>query len=324
MALNARRSGSAHEGDYDLVGSRLGRSYCRCMAKCVRDRRDSRRAITRMSDRHIVERVSFLLSLLLVACHATAGSTAEPRRFEIMGSSEDWIAVRENVADRGHEPAKRCGYPGLADSIVGQSIHFLELTEPMKRGRIVELDAFAASYEIFAAPGADGGCTDSATSKSRRTAAHRFAAEHEVELAPKASPLAILGEPIRSDSCEALERTQSPGDCGRLFELTVDGKPLRIARSLLAVPEAPDYVTCQFMGHRFLAALQVSWLGLAKYGALSAPGGFVSHYDCRPQLFLPLQVYESDELISILLAFRGENVADWSEHVSILVFPKTE
>jgi hypothetical protein len=251
-----------------------------------------------------------------------AQTQASPPRFELVGESEDWLAFRENIRD-AREPSADCRYPGLADGVRGVTLHFLELSDRHDRGDLMPVDRFAASFPVYETASATAKCTPAPVAAQRQKEAAGYAAKRGITLTPPKAPMATFGSPVRAATCEPLKKATASTACDAMYQSKIDGSALRIVRILTAVPRAPDYSGCQFVGHQFVVGLQVTWMNLGTAESLSVPGGVAEHYDCRPQSFMPIRLYALAEHLVVMTSFRGDNIADSTEHQYVLVMPRT-
>jgi len=260
-------------------------------------------------------------ALAVVLGVSVAHAQPPPAQFELIGASEEWLAFRENIQE-AHEPLADCRYPGLSAATRAMRVHFVRLSEPDKRGELVQIDRFDQSFTIYEPTSDATGCTSQELSEQRRKQADAFALKHGFAISNPIHPLVAFGSVVQAEACEAAKKVVGHTGCDERYEAKIDGQPIRLARILTAVPRAPDYVTCQFVGHRFVLGLQVSWLDLGTAESLYAPGGFAEHYDCRAQSFMPIRLYALPEIIIVLASFRGDNIADFNEHLSVIVMPR--
>jgi hypothetical protein len=269
---------------------------------------------------------AMLVALVFTAAgHAQTSKPSKPStpapQFELAGASDDWLLFRESIRD-AREPLADCNYPGLSGGTRGLKLHFLKLSEAHKSGDLVPVARFDSSFAIYQPAGDASACTSPDISARRRRAAEAFASSVGVTISQSIRPLAVFGSAVSAKACEPLKKRLAASACDASYTGRIDGKPIRIARLLTAVPRAPDYNTCQFLGHRFMVAVQVSWLDLGEPESRSVPGGFAEHYDCRPQLFMPIQLYALPDQVVLLASFRGDNVADRSEYPHVIVMPR--
>lgn len=266
--------------------------------------------------------VTFAAVVALWGCSAEAAqSPAPPPQFEVIGASETWLAFREQLP-LAHETVQECGYPGVPPSAAGVAVHFLALSDRHAGGALVKVEAFDTTIVIYQRAGSAAECTPRATSELRWKQAEAFADRNDLTLLTDARPVASLGAAVRAEACEALMKVREKRPCDAFHEISIEGEPLQLAVLLTAVPQLPDLETCQFTGHRFVAALQVKWMDLGEFGSLAAPGGFADHYDCRAQLFMPVLVYALADWIVVLASFRGDNMADAREYPHVIVMPR--
>jgi len=246
---------------------------------------------------------------------AASSPKPAPFQFEVLGASSDWVVLRENVRAKGDDPAP-CKYPGLDPSEqVGVSVRFVKLTPEAKRGKLFELDPAAADKTLpVYAPGPAESCTSAADVESHWRDVRSHAESLGVTLAQKAPAPAVLGAAVPSTACVLIGDKRDTKSCQKSYPEKVAGGPIKVAVSLSAVPEAPDLKTCQFVGQRFEAAIQVDGLDFGSVGGSGAPGGFANHYDCRSQEFEPLRLYKLDGTAVLMGGFRGTNMADRAAH----------
>jgi hypothetical protein len=263
---------------------------------------------------------NFALPAMLVLVPAAACAAAF--QFEAIGASDSWIVIRENIPASPADTAA-CSYPGLDPSeYVGVMVRFMRLSPEAKRGRLVPLDMQGRSMTLYTPARRREDCTSSAEADRRWREIDLHAKSLGAGLSAAPPTPVVLGEAVPAKACVLIggaATAKSP--CRRVFTHPLKGGPIRIAVSLAAVPEAPDLRSCQFVGHRFGAAIQVAGLNFATMDSGIAPGGFAGHYDCRAQQFNPLRLYLLDQFMVLLGGFRGTNIADRDEHPFLVVFP---
>jgi hypothetical protein len=252
-----------------------------------------------------------------------AQASTPPPQLELIGASRDWLAFRENIRD-AHEPLADCGYAGLSSNTRAMKLHFIKLPEAHRRGDLVALARFDSSVTVYAPASDASACTPREVTARRRRDAEAFASAHGITLASAGAirPLATFGSAVPAKACEPMKKSAAAGVCDASYRARIDGKPIRIVRALTAVPRAPNYTSCQFLGHRFMVAVQVAWLDLGGPESEHVPGGFAEHYDCRAQLFMPIRLYALPDQVILLASFRGDNIADWSEYPHVIVMPR--
>ncbi len=262
-----------------------------------------------------------LSSLCAVGFLHPAVASAAVHQHEALAVSTDWIVIRENIPVSSTDTAA-CRYPGLDPSeYVGVKIHFIRLSAEAKRGRLVVLPAPDSSYVLYEPKSSGESCTPAADAEQRWRAIAVRAKDLGIELSAKPPVALVLGAPVPAKNCLLIGGTTGAGlPCRRTFKQLLRQVPIQIGVSLLAVPEAPDERTCQFVGQRLVAVMQISGLNFGAMGAV-APGGVLDHYDCRGQQFQPLRLYDLDRFAVILGGFAGANVADRAEHPFLLIFP---
>jgi hypothetical protein len=267
-----------------------------------------------------VARITALAALVFGASAAWAA----PFQFEVIGASSDWVVLRENMRAKDADTAA-CKYPGLEPSEqVGVRVRFVKLSDAAKHGRLLPLEPASddSVLPVYDPAPEAAGCTTAAAAAARWKEIHSRAEGLGVTLAEKAPSPAFLGAPVPASSCVLL-----PGEkhdtkaCHASYAQKVAGGPIKIAVALAAVPEAPELKTCQFVGQRLEAAIQVDGLDFGTVGGSAAPGGFADHYDCRAQEFAPLRLYRLEGTAVLLGGFRGTNMADRAEHPFVIVFP---
>lgn len=268
-----------------------------------------------------------IVSATLLAFVSSQGGYAQtptpPPQLELIGATGDWLAFRENIRD-AHEPLADCGYAGLSGNTRAMKLHFVKLPETHRRGDLVALARFDSSVTVYAPASDASACTSREVSARRRRDAEAFASAHGIALATTGMvrPLATFGSAVPAKACEPMKKSAAAGVCDASYRARIDGKPIRIVRVLTAVPRAPNYTSCQFLGHRFMVAVQVAWLDLGGPESEHVPGGFAEHYDCRAQLFMPIRLYALPDRVILLASFRGDNIADWSEYPHVIVMPR--
>lgn len=263
--------------------------------------------------------LSAMVAALLIA---PAVECAAVFQFEILGVSDNWIMIRENIPVSEADTAA-CSYPGLDPSrYVGATVHFFALSAEAKRGVLVPLEKPESSVALYATTRHGEGCTSASDAERRWRELTDHAKTLGIEV-PTTSPAAVvLGEPVPAKACVLLGNTPiDKPPCRREFKHLLKKGAIQIVVSLTAVPGAPDERVCQFVGHRFGVAIQVAGLDFGKQGSGVAPGGFANHYDCRSQQFDPLRLYVLDGTAVLLGGFSGTNIADRNEFPFVMIFP---
>lgn len=252
---------------------------------------------------------------------ATSGNAAV-FPFEVLGVSENWLVVRENIPARADDTSA-CTYPGLDPSqYVGATVHFFRRSDEDRRGRLLPLEKPAESMTLYAHGHQSQGCTSAANAKQLWGQIASRAASLGVALAATPPAAVVLGAPVPVNACNLLG---GPGvdkpPCRQEFQHTLKEGAIRIAVSLTAVPEAPDLKTCQFVGYRLAIAIAVSGLGFGQPDSTLAPGGFANHFDCRSQQSDALRLYHVGSLVVLMGGFSGRNIAGRTEYPFAMVFP---
>lgn len=261
-----------------------------------------------------------LLAGSMVQAQGQATGPAAPA-FEVLGASAEGLVLRENLPVRATD-TDACRYPGLDPSeYVGAQVHVMPLTPAAQRGRLFE-PALGVQALPLHAPSSGSGCTTPEQAGRHWQAIVERAKSLGIALAAKAPQASVLGQPVPARSCELRGRDAAVlRRCSSEFVRPVGGgRSVRIAVSVLAVPEAPDPAHCQFVGHRVGVAVQVSGLDFAAPGA-PAPGGFVTHHDCRAQQVEPWRLYVFGDRAVLLGGFRGSTMADGRTHPFVVTFP---
>ncbi len=264
-----------------------------------------------------------LLAAMLAALFiAPAATCAAVFQFEVLGVSDNWLIIRENIPLSEADTAA-CSYPGLDPSqYVGATVHFFPLSAEAKRGRLVPLEKPGSSMTLYARGHLGEGCTSASDVERLWAEIVAHAKSLGIEI-PSTLPAAeVLGDAVPADACVLVGSApidKSP--CHREFKHLLKKAAIRIAVSLTAIPEAPDKRFCQYTGHRFGVAIQVAGLDFGKMGSWVAPGGFANHYDCRSQQFDPLRLYLLDRFIVLVGSFSGTNIADRDEYPFAMIFP---
>jgi hypothetical protein len=240
----------------------------------------------------------------------------------VLGVSEDWLVVRENLPSRAADTAA-CAYPGLdSTQYVGATVHFFQRSDEDRRGRLVPLEKAAESLVLYARGRLGEGCSSEAEGKKNWSEIAAHAGSLRVTLAAATRAPAVLGAAVPDKACILLNAAAlDKPPCRREFPRPLKAGAIRIAVSLAAIPEAPDPSTCQFAGYRFGGAIAVEGFNFGKFESRMAPGGFAEHYDCRCQQFDPLRLYALDETMVLVGGFSGTNMADRSEHPFVIIFP---
>jgi hypothetical protein len=243
-------------------------------------------------------------------------------QFEVVGASEGWIVIRENIPASSTDTAA-CTYAGIDPSrFIGATVHFFALSEDAKRGQLVVLGKPQSSMPLYAAVHGDQGCTSEADADRQWKEIVDKARGLGIEIPSTLPTPKLLGEAVQAKRCELIDDTSMDKQpCRREFRHLLKHGIVRIAVSLTAIPEAPDKRVCQYVGHRFGVAIQVGGLDFGKMGSVVAPGGFANHYDCRSQQFNPVRLYSLDDSVVLLGSFSGTNIADRDEYAFFLIFP---
>ena len=247
---------------------------------------------------------------------------AAPFQFEVLSVSGDWLVLRENILAAASDTAA-CGYPGLDPSeFVGSSVHFVRLSPEAARGRATAPAQPESTIAVHAPQRGGAACTSAAETRQRWAEVAMRAQDLGITM-PGAPPVPrVFGGVVPAARCALLggKADAARPPCRSVLRPSLHGMPFRIAVALSAVPEAGDERTCQFVGHRMVAVLQVAGADFGRIGR-PAPGGVVEHFDCRPQQFQPMRLYDLGDVAALLVAFRGANIADRSEHPFVVVFP---
>jgi hypothetical protein len=260
-----------------------------------------------------------LVASLLAASSASAATT----QFELLGASAEWLVVRENVPAKPSD-LSACRYPGLDPSqYVGARVFFVRLPEAAKRGKLLDLTGRDPKLALpwYSPDGSGKRCSSATEVGANWKAIAARAGELGVKVTETASMPVLLGPPVAASACLLGAAASASSPCRRTHAQSLGSSRVRIVIALTAIPEAPDAQTCQSIGHRFSAAIQVSGLDFGTPGSDSSPGGFVDHYDCRGQQLLPLRLYRANDVAVLLGAFQGTSIADREEYPFAVVFP---
>jgi hypothetical protein len=263
-----------------------------------------------------------LIAVTLAVLFAAAPAVGTVFQFEVLGASHDWLIIRENIPASAEDTAA-CSYPGLDPSqYVGAIVHFFQLSAEAKRGHVMSLEKPASSMMLYAHGRLDEGCTSAVDAQKQWADIVAHAKSLGIDIPTTPPVAAVLGEAVPASAC-VLARTASMDKppCRRDFRCALKKEAIRIVVSLTAIPEAPDERVCQFVGHRFGAAIQMVGLDFGKMGSSVAPGGFVDHYDCRSQQFDPLRLFVVDDFAAVVASFSGTNIASHHEYPFVIVFP---
>lgn len=265
-------------------------------------------------------RLLAVLSAVWVIAPAIACAAAF--QFEILGVSDDWLMVRENIPASPSDTTA-CSYPGLDPSqYVGARVHFVPLPAEAKRGRLVMLEKPANSMTLYAPERSGAGCTSASDAEKRWSEIAARAKNLGIALWATPPAALVLGAAVPAKACVLLG--EAPSDrppCRREFKHALKEGTIRIGVSLTAVPEAPDPRLCQYVGHRFGVAIQVAGLDFEKMESGVAPGGFANHYACRSQQFNPLRLYPLDRFLVVIGGFAGTSIADRDEYPFVVIVP---
>ena len=255
---------------------------------------------------------------LAAACAALAAAPFMVRaatfQFELLGASGEWLAIRENIPATAADTAA-CRYPGIDPSeFVGVKVHFVRISAEMKRGILTPLAASADSSVWYEAGRSGEGCTTPPEAEKHWHEIAAYAKRLGMDLSPKPPAAVVLGATVPAKAC--VVTAAAPGaPCRQIFRPSAHGRAIQVVVSLSAVSQAPDERTCQFVGHRFGVALEIT-------GGNAAAGGFADHYDCRAQQFDPLRLYELEGAVVVIGAFRGANIADRDEYPFVVILPQ--
>ena len=258
-----------------------------------------------------------LAALCLVPWIGSGVAYAAVFQFEVLAISDDWIVIRENVPASPADTAA-CRYPGLDPSeYVGVKVLFVRLPPEAKRGQLVPLAAPESSLTISEPRGA---CTSAADAEQRWRQAAERAKNLGTEWRAKPPVAAVLTAAVPARTCSVIGGAVGRPPCLRVVRQRLHASSIQIGVSLAAVPQSPDERVCQFVGHRYIAVLQVAGPNFGTQGTV-APGGSTEHYDCRGQQFQPLRFYDLDRFAVVVGGFGGTNIADRIEHAFLLIFP---
>jgi hypothetical protein len=268
----------------------------------------------------LINRIGWLILLLWLMVVPAQGTTFQ---FEVLGASEEWVVLRENIPPSPGS-LDACRYPGLDPALaIGVKVHFLRLSQEMKRGILSPAGPFESTFILYDPVKIQSNCTSPEASERNWKEIEMFAENQGLRLKRQTTWQAIWGTQVPDQDCVVIEKSpKARQSCDQIYETIMDGHRLKLAVSLLSVPEAPDEKKCQSVGYRFGAALQVKWLDIGRPGTGSAPGGFATHFDCRPQLFMPLRLYLFEDRFVLLSSFKGNNIADRDEYPFLLVFSR--
>ncbi|HYP15084.1 MAG TPA: hypothetical protein VEQ63_14240 [Bryobacteraceae bacterium] len=262
-------------------------------------------------------RVTLARILLLAVVSSVA--PAAVFQYELLGRSDEWLVIRENIPTSGSEKSA-CTYPRLDPSeYSGVRVHFVRVTADAKLAKLIRLETSTDSMAHYA-PGPNGqACTSAAEAQEHWKAISARAQSLGIDLPGAAPAPVILGKAVDAKSCSLAGAERVP--CRRLHRQQFQSGPIQIAVLLTAVAQSPDNQTCQFVGHRFGAAIQVTGLEFGSQPGSLAPGGFADHYDCRSQEFRPMRLYVMGGAAVLIASFKGTNIADRDEYPFFLVFP---
>jgi hypothetical protein len=258
-----------------------------------------------------------VLGAVLALCSTLAG--AATFQYQVLAASSDWLVLRENLPATSADTAA-CRYEDLDPSdFVGVRVHFLRLSAEAQRGGAMLVASPEATVDVLSARRDGQSCTDTEEARVRWDRVAERARSFGLSLPRPAVVPQVLGRPVPAARCEVLAGGAG-APCRVVHGVRVRGGPLRIAVSLMSVPIAADEKTCQFVGHRLAAVVQVAGLDFGRIGR-PAPGGVMAHSDCRAQQFQPLRLFDFGDLAVLLATVRGANIADRSERAFVMVFP---
>jgi hypothetical protein len=289
------------------------------MAGTVQDDEADRSSLTRQTKEGILRRSCSVALLVAAAALAFAPPAAATYQFEVLGASADWVLIRENVRARTSD-TNACTYPGLDPSeYVGAFVQLFRLSEPQSRGQLTILEQGDEMMVLYSTARNGLGCSSPAEIEANWQRISARAAKLGIN--PQRQPVPVLlgtAVPARSCAVIAIGRTASQS-CRRVHTQRIGKEQVRIGVSLSSVPQPPDRSTCQYIGYRLIAAVQIE---AASYTPLLiSPGGVTSHYDCRDQQFSPMRLYRLGDLAVLLGAFQATNIADRSEYPFFIVVP---
>jgi hypothetical protein len=272
-----------------------------------------------------LDAVKFSL-IFTVFCLLAIPANTFAAQFEIIGASDAWIALWENVPPTP-DALDSCAYGALeAGAAIGVKIHFVRVSPEMKRGILSSVGPFDSSFTFYEPAKNRGGCTSAEMATKNWNDIEVFANQQGVRVSKAPKVRSLFGSPIPANACTLFDKLKSTQNasktCNHVQETTIDGQRLTVAWSLVSIPEAAEESKCQFIGHRFGAALQVKWLNSDAFGSRAVPGGLIAHFDCRPQLFMPIRLYVFEERIVLMASFKGDNIADHNEYPSILALSR--
>lgn len=262
---------------------------------------------------------SALFAAFLLAPAVALGAVFQ---FEALGASGDWVVIRENIPS-AEVDAYACSYPGVDPSgHVGVKVHFVQLSAKAKSGRLTPLDSLKDTIMVHTPTRKGDTCTSAVEAQQRWNKIGARAKELGIDLPTSPPKPVMLGTAVPAKACDLAGGATLKPPCHRVFQRSINGNAVSIAVLLTAAPEAPDLRVCQFFGHRLSVAIQVSGFDFGIFEKSDhAPGGFMSHYDCRSQQFDALRFYQLKDFVVLLGSFRGTNIADRDEHPFLVIFP---
>ncbi len=264
--------------------------------------------------------VAAALAVAAGGAHAAERVAPPASAFEVLGASQAWVALRENVVV-GASDTDVCRYPGLDPSVYkGSIVHFVALSPSAISGKMFAPDLGAAPAPYLTPGTPQGGCTSLSEAQDRWRAIVARAKEIDIPIGENSRAPIPLGQPVTEEECELAARRGRARVCDAAFIQTLAGQRFRIALSIRSAPEAPDKARCQFIGYRIGVAVQITGGAFGSVGA-PAPGGFVTHYDWRSQHVEPMKLYAFDRLAVLLVCFSSTNIADRTSTPSLVVFP---
>ena len=201
---------------------------------------------------------------------------------------------------------------------------FYKLGAHQLRGELFNGDKPSKTFTIYEPFTHSKDCVSKEEAKERIKKAKAFAKANGLIFNVNNIALNEFGLVVKAEDCEAKNKIVQTleSSCDFSGSTTIDGQPLQISVVQTSIPQAPNPEHCQFFGHRFVIALQVSWRDFGQFESDSAPGGVAQHYDCREQVTLPLRLYAFDQVVMIIGGFKGANIADRRTYPFVVIMPR--
>ena len=243
-------------------------------------------------------------------------------QYEIVSATGNYIVLKEYVKINENDKTP-CQYADLDSSLYqGDVIHLINM-QKIRHGKVLYPLHYDESFALHEPRDTQMGCLNNKEVQLNIDKLQKILSSKGVDINSKPIKQLLIGAGITDRQCSYLSgKVSNLAKCHYKYETLIDKHALKIFVDLYALSEYPDLSVCQFIGYRFGAAIQIKWLDFGATESPAAPAGFVDHYDCRRQKFLPLRLSVFEDDIILLGSFQGDNIADSAEHAFIIAFPR--